>query len=137
MQKYLWAVALAVVTVFLNSLLDGYAMSSWFIFGFAAVASISMAFMGPEQRLERFIIMAVVSALIYGLIIGVAYTLLITSASGIAFFPRIATDYLELSFAYAFCFFIGSLAGHAIKGSISLARSKAINKNKNKNKNKK
>lgn len=128
MKIYLWAVALAVVTVFLNSLLDGYAMSSWFIFGFAAVASISVAFMGPEQRPERFIIMAVVSALIYGLIIGVAYTLLITSASGIAFFPRIATDYLELSFAYAFCFFIGSLVGHTIKGIIGLSKRGARSK---------
>lgn len=127
MKKYLWTLALAVIAIFLMSFFNIFFFGDWEILAFSILGGATAAWSISEERVGRFMGLQAVSGVLYGLI-----ALLGNEIWNVLLSPP-PFDYIKVAaygLIFAFCFFIGSLAGYIIKGSISLARSSAIKKNK-------
>ncbi len=118
MKTYMWAFALGLVAFFLYLLTAPFLSELWILFGFSLIAGLSIGYMGPELRLERFIINSAFSSLIYGLVIVCLNAIWL---NGLAKTPFDARFFLEMAFVHFFCFFIATLIAYVIRGFASIS----------------
>lgn len=125
MKTYIWALALGFVAFFLSLVTAPFLSELWILLGFSCIAGMSISFMGPELRLEHFIVNSAFSSLVYGLVIA---CLNLIWFNGLARTPFDVRPFAEMAFSYFFIFFIATLIAYVIRGIVSL-RHKSMEKN--------